>query len=48
VPSPLHHVNEYAPTIPEILITLGIYAMGALVLTALFKMAISVKEEVAG
>jgi molybdopterin-containing oxidoreductase family membrane subunit len=48
VPSPLHHVNEYAPTIPEILITLGIYAMGALVLTALFKMAISVKEEAAG
>jgi Ni/Fe-hydrogenase subunit HybB-like protein len=48
VPSPLHHVNEYAPTIPEILITLGIYAVGALVLTALFKMAISVKEEVAG
>ncbi|MDZ7598018.1 MAG: NrfD/PsrC family molybdoenzyme membrane anchor subunit [Desulfobacterales bacterium] len=48
VPSPLHHVNEYAPTIPEILITLGIYATGALVLTVLFKMAISVKEEVAG
>ncbi|HSM75323.1 MAG TPA: NrfD/PsrC family molybdoenzyme membrane anchor subunit [Desulfobacterales bacterium] len=48
VPSPLHHVNEYAPTIPEILITLGIYAVGALVLTALFKMASSVKEEVAG
>ena len=46
VPSPLHHVNEYAPTIPEIIITLGVYATGFLVLTALFKMAISVKEEV--
>ncbi len=46
VPSPLHHVNEYVPTIPEIVITLGIYATGFLVLTALFKMAISVKEEV--
>ena len=45
VPSPLHHVNEYVPTIPEIVITLGIYATGFLVLTALFKMAISVKEE---
>lgn len=45
VPSPLHHVNEYVPTIPEIIITLGIYATGFLVLTALFKMAISVKEE---
>ena len=46
VPSPLHHVNEYAPTIPEVIITLGVYATGFLVLTALFKMAISVKEEV--
>lgn len=45
VPSPLHHVNEYVPTIPEIIITIGVYAIGALVLTALFKMAISVKEE---
>jgi len=46
VPSPLHHVNEYVPTIPEIIITMGVYATGFLVLTALFKMAISVKEEV--
>ncbi|MBU1182362.1 MAG: sulfate reduction electron transfer complex DsrMKJOP subunit DsrP [Pseudomonadota bacterium] len=45
VPSPLHHVIEYVPTIPEIVITLGIYATGFLILTALFKMAISVKEE---
>ncbi|RPJ16230.1 MAG: menaquinol oxidoreductase [Desulfobacteraceae bacterium] len=48
VPSPLHHVNEYVPTIPEIVITLGVYATGFLILTALFKMAISVKEEVSG
>jgi len=47
VPSPLHHVNEYAPTLPEIGITLGVYAVGALVLTILYKMAVSVKEEVA-
>lgn len=46
VPSPLHHVNEYVPTIPEIIITFGVYATGFLVLTLLFKMAISVKEEV--
>lgn len=46
VPSPLHHVNEYFPTVPEIIITLGVYATGFLILTALFKMAISVKEEV--
>lgn len=47
VPSPLHHVNEYVPTIPEIIITLGIYATGFLVLTALFKIAITVKEDLA-
>ncbi|KPA08964.1 polysulfide reductase [Candidatus Magnetomorum sp. HK-1] len=48
VPSPLHHVNEYIPTIPEITITLGIYAVGMLVLTVLYKITISVKEEAAG
>jgi Ni/Fe-hydrogenase subunit HybB-like protein len=46
VPSPLHHVTEYAPTFPEILITLGVYGAGFLVLTLLYKMAIGVKEEV--
>jgi molybdopterin-containing oxidoreductase family membrane subunit len=46
VPNPLHHVNEYIPTIPEIMISLGVWATGFLVLTALFKIAVSVKEEV--
>jgi Ni/Fe-hydrogenase subunit HybB-like protein len=46
VPNPLHEVNEYVPTLPELAITLGVYAIGALVLTVLFKMAISIKEEV--
>jgi molybdopterin-containing oxidoreductase family membrane subunit len=46
VPNPLHEVNEYAPTFPEIVITIGVYAIGALVLTVLYKMAIGVKEEV--
>ena len=45
VPNPLHHVNEYAPTMPEIAITIGVYATGFLVLTILFKMAITIKEE---
>ena len=48
VPNPLHEVNEYVPTIPEIGITIGVYAIGALVLTVLYKMAVSVKEEVHG
>jgi molybdopterin-containing oxidoreductase family membrane subunit len=46
VPNPLHEVNEYVPTLPEIGIAVGIYALGALVLTIFYKMAISVKEEV--
>jgi len=48
VPNPMHEVNEYIPTMPEIGITLGVYAMGALVLTVLYKMAVGVKQEVHG
>ncbi len=47
VPNPLHQVNEYAPTIPELAISLGIYGMGALILTILYKISVGVKEEVA-
>ncbi len=45
VPNPLGHVNEYWPTRPEVLIALGIYAVGALILTVLYKVAIGVREE---
>ena len=48
VPNPMHEVTEYAPTTPEIGITIGVYAIGALVLTVLYKMAVGVKEEVHG
>ena len=46
IPNPLDHVTEYAPTLPEGLITLGVYGLGFLILTALYKMAISVREEI--
>ena len=46
-PSPLHEINEYIPTVPEIVIALGVWALGFFVLTALFKIAVGVKEEVA-
>ena len=46
VPNPLHHVNEYIPTIPELIISLAVWALGFVVLTVLFKIAVSVKEEV--
>jgi molybdopterin-containing oxidoreductase family membrane subunit len=47
-PSPLHHVNEYIPSLPEVVIALAVWATGFLILTALFKMAIGVKEETGG
>jgi molybdopterin-containing oxidoreductase family membrane subunit len=46
IPSPLEQITEYAPTLPEGLITLGVYGIGLLILTALYKMAISVREEI--
>ncbi|MFH1131898.1 MAG: NrfD/PsrC family molybdoenzyme membrane anchor subunit [Pseudomonadota bacterium] len=46
IPSPLGKVTEYLPTFPEVLITLGIYAIGVLILTVLYKIAISTREEI--
>jgi len=48
IPSPLETVTEYTPTVPEVFITLGVWALGFSILTVLYKIAISVKEEVAG
>jgi Ni/Fe-hydrogenase subunit HybB-like protein len=47
VPSPLGKVNEYWPTGPEITIAVGIYAVGALILLVLYKIATTVREEAA-
>lgn len=44
VPSPLGSVTEYAPTLPEMLISLGIWALGALILTVLYKIVLTVRE----
>ncbi len=44
VPNPLGEVMEYSPTFIEILITLGVYAMGILIVTALYKIALTVKK----
>ncbi len=45
VPNPLHEVTEYAPTNLELLITFGVYGVGALVLTILYKVAVSIKQQ---
>ena len=47
VPSPLGHVTSYVPTLPEVSITLAIWAVGVLMLTVLYKMALAVREELA-
>jgi Ni/Fe-hydrogenase subunit HybB-like protein len=46
VPNPLGQVTEYWPTMPEAIITLGVWALGFLVLTILYKVAVSIKEEI--
>jgi len=45
IPSPLENITEYTPTAPEVLITLGIWAIGFSILTVLYKIAVSIKEE---
>ena len=47
VPNPLGHITPYTPTFPEVSITLGIYGIGALMITMLYKIALSVRGEVA-
>jgi len=45
VPSPLGIVEEYAPTLPEITITLAIWALGFFMVTIFYKIALSVRED---
>lgn len=45
VPSPTGTLPEYVPTLPEILITLGVWAAGLLVLTGLYKIATSAMSD---
>jgi len=47
IPNPLGLVTEYSPTLPELGITLGVYAMGLLLVTMFFKIALSIRKSVA-
>jgi [DsrC]-trisulfide reductase subunit P len=47
IPNPFNKVFEYWPTIPEVMISLGVWATGLFVLSVLYKIAVSVKEEAA-
>jgi len=46
IPNPLHEVTQYAPTGVELMVTVGIYALGALIVTVLYKVALGVKREI--
>jgi len=47
IPNTLGEVVRYWPTIPEFMISLGIYAMGALILSGLYRIVLSLRGEVA-
>ncbi len=47
IPNPLGEVANYWPTFPEIMISIGVYASGLLLLTLLYKIALSVKRRAA-
>jgi molybdopterin-containing oxidoreductase family membrane subunit len=44
IPSPLGAVTEYSPTLPEMGITLGIWAVGFLMVTIFYKITLAVRE----
>lgn len=43
-PNPFHQVTPYMPSLHEILITAGIYGIGILVLTVLYKITITIRK----
>jgi Ni/Fe-hydrogenase subunit HybB-like protein len=48
IPNPLDEVRTYWPTMPETWISIGIWAIGLLILSILYKIAISVRIETEG
>ena len=48
VPNPFEEVHTYWPTMPETMITIGVWAIGFLVLTFLYKIAVTVREQTVG
>jgi len=44
IPSPLEYVTEYAPTGTELMISFGVYAIGFLILTVLYRIVVNVRE----
>ncbi len=43
MPSPFGFISRYIPTFPEVMISVGVYAIGILMVTVLYKITLSVK-----
>ena len=45
VPSPMETITDYTPTGPETAITIGVWALGLMLITLLYKIFVSVRNE---
>ncbi len=45
IPNPFGKVVEYSPTLPELFISLGVYGVGLLILTGLYRIALAVRQQ---
>jgi Ni/Fe-hydrogenase subunit HybB-like protein len=45
VPSPMERITDYTPTGPEIAITVGVWALGLLLVTMFYKIFVSIKDQ---
>jgi len=46
VPSPMHEITEYIPTLNELGITIGVWATGFFIITVLYKIVVGVEHEI--
>jgi molybdopterin-containing oxidoreductase family membrane subunit len=44
VPNPLGHITDYSPSAVEIAVTVGVYAIGFMMLTLIYKIVVNVRE----
>jgi Ni/Fe-hydrogenase subunit HybB-like protein len=45
VPSPLEMIVDYTPTGPEVAITVGVWALGLLIITVFYRIFVSIRQE---
>ncbi len=46
IPNTFETITRYIPTVPEVFIVLGVWATGFFILAVLYKVAVSIKEEI--